>query len=344
MSDTTARADYAPTGTDASPGKFAIIKRTVKEFQEDNMTDWAAALTYYGLLSLFPALIALVSILGLFGDPQKTTQTITDMVTALGPDSAAETFKGPLESITSNRGAAGILFFVGLGTALWSASGYIGAFMRASNIIYETPEGRPFWKLRPLQILVTLVMILLLAAVLLGLVLSGPVVAAVADPLGDRLDRPDRVQDRQVAGHADRGHPHVRGAVPRRAEREAARLQVGHPGRGPGARRLDRRLGHVRVLRRQLRLLRQDLRRARRRGDPAHVDVADQRRAAAGDGAQRGARAGARARGGRPARRSRDPARAARRAEGAGDDLARPHRPRGFARAGARRSRPRAPR
>ena len=184
MSDTTARADYAPTGTDASPGKFAIIKRTVKEFQEDNMTDWAAALTYYGLLSLFPALIALVSILGLFGDPQKTTQTITDMVTALGPDSAAETFKGPLESITSNRGAAGILFFVGLGTALWSASGYIGAFMRASNIIYETPEGRPFWKLRPLQILVTLVMILLLAAVLLGLLLSGPVVAAVADPLG----------------------------------------------------------------------------------------------------------------------------------------------------------------
>ena len=184
MSDTTARADYAPTGTDPSPGKFAVLKRTVKEFQEDNMTDWAAALTYYGLLSLFPALIALVSILGLFGDPQKTTQTITDMVTALGPDSAAETFKGPLESITSNRGAAGILFFVGLGTALWSASGYVGAFMRASNIIYETPEGRPFWKLRPLQILVTLVMILLLAAVLLGLVLSGPVVAAVADPLG----------------------------------------------------------------------------------------------------------------------------------------------------------------
>ena len=184
MSDTTARADYAPTGTDASPGKFATLKRTVKEFQEDNMTDWAAALTYYGLLSLFPALIALVSILGLFGDPQKTTQTITDMVTALGPDSAAETFKGPLESITSNRGAAGILFFVGLGTALWSASGYIGAFMRASNIIYETPGGPA---------------VLEAAAaadprhardgpaarrVALGLVLSGPVVAAVADPLG----------------------------------------------------------------------------------------------------------------------------------------------------------------
>ena len=179
-----ARADYAPTGTDASTGRFAILKRTVKEFQEDNLSDWAAALTYYGLLSLFPALIALVSIIGLFGDPEKTTQTITDMVTQLGPQSAADTFAGPVESITSNRGAAGILFFVGLGLALWSASGYVGAFMRAANIVYETPEGRPFWKLRPLQLLVTLVMILLLAAVLLGLVLTGPVVSAVAGPLG----------------------------------------------------------------------------------------------------------------------------------------------------------------
>jgi len=179
-----ARADYAPAGTDASTGRFAILKRTVKEFQEDNLSDWAAALTYYGLLSLFPALIALVSILGLFGDPEKTTQTITDMVTQLGPQSAADTFAGPVESITTNRGAAGILFFVGLGLALWSASGYVGAFMRAANIVYETPEGRPFWKLRPLQLLVTLVMILLLAAVLLGLVLTGPVVSAVAGPLG----------------------------------------------------------------------------------------------------------------------------------------------------------------
>jgi membrane protein len=179
-----ARADYAPAGTDASTGRFAILKRTVKEFQEDNLSDWAAALTYYGLLSLFPALIALVSIIGLFGDPEKTTQTITDMVTQLGPKSAADTFAGPVESITANRGAAGILFFVGLGLSLWSASGYVGAFMRAANIVYETPEGRPFWKLRPLQLLVTLVMILLLAAVLLGLVLTGPVVSAVAGPLG----------------------------------------------------------------------------------------------------------------------------------------------------------------
>jgi membrane protein len=178
------RADYRPTGTDARPSAFATLKRTFTEFSEDNMSDWAAALTYYGLLSLFPALIALVSILGLFGDPAATTKTITQIVTKLGPSSAAQTFAGPVKSITSHRSAAGILFFVGLGTALWSASGYIGAFMRAANVIYETPEGRPFWKLRPLQILVTLVMIVLLAAVALGIVLTGPVVTAVAGPLG----------------------------------------------------------------------------------------------------------------------------------------------------------------
>ena len=145
------RADYAPEGTDERTGLWPTLKRTALEFQEDNMTDWAAALTYYGLLSLFPALIALVSILGLFGDPTETTQTITDVVTQIGPSSAAETFAGPIESITSNRSTAGILLVVGLATALWSASGYIGAFIRASNVIWETPEGRGFFKLRPLQ-------------------------------------------------------------------------------------------------------------------------------------------------------------------------------------------------
>jgi membrane protein len=178
------RADYRPVGADDRPSLFATVKRTVTEFSEDNMSDWAAALTYYGLLSLFPALIALVSIVGLVGDPASTTRTVTQIVTKLGPSSAADTFAGPIKSITSHRSAAGILLIVGLATALWSASSYVGAFMRAANVIYETPEGRPFWKLRPLQILVTLVMLLLLAAVALALVLTGPVVDAVAGPLG----------------------------------------------------------------------------------------------------------------------------------------------------------------
>lgn len=178
------RMDFRPTGTDARTSLFPTLKRTVLEFREDGMTDWAAALTYYGLLALFPALIALVSLVGLFGDPVTTTKKLTDIVTAIGPSSSADTFSGPIRSITSNRGAAGVLFFVGLGVALWSASGYVGAFMRASNIAYETPEGRPFWKLRPLQIVVTLAMVLLLALLALSLVLTGPVVDQIAGPLG----------------------------------------------------------------------------------------------------------------------------------------------------------------
>jgi membrane protein len=180
----TVRRDYAPQGVERDSSLWATLKRTATEFREDNLTDWAAALTYYGLLSLFPALIALVSLLGLFGDPKGTTESLTEIITSIGPESAAETFSGPIESLTENRGTAGLTFFLGLGVALWSASGYVGAFMRASNVIYETPEGRPFWKLRPLQIAVTLVMILLTVFLALGLVLTGPIVDAVAAPLG----------------------------------------------------------------------------------------------------------------------------------------------------------------
>jgi membrane protein len=179
-----ARRDYRPTGAEAKTGWFATLRRTATEFSEDNLTDWAAALTYYGLLSLFPALIALVSVVGVIGDPQSTTRTITDIVTRIGPESAAQTFSGPIQSITSNQSRAGIALVVGLLVALWSASGYVGAFMRASNVIYETPEGRPIWKLRPLQMLVTLAMVILLALVALGLVLTGPIVDAVAEPIG----------------------------------------------------------------------------------------------------------------------------------------------------------------
>jgi membrane protein len=160
------------------------LRRTLAEFRDDNLTDWAAALTYYGLLSLFPCLIALVSIVGLVGDPRGATQTITEIVTAIGPQSAAQTFAGPIESIAADQSTAGTAFVLGLAVALWSASGYVGAFIRASNVIYETREGRPFWKLRPLQIAVTLTMVLLGVMLVIGLVLTGPVVDAVAEPLG----------------------------------------------------------------------------------------------------------------------------------------------------------------
>ncbi|MGI8579016.1 MAG: YihY/virulence factor BrkB family protein [Solirubrobacteraceae bacterium] len=178
------RKDYKPTGAEQKTGLFATVKRTFTEFSEDNLTDWAAALTYYGLLSMFPALIAMVSVIGLVGDPATVTKTLTDIVMKVSPGSASQTLSGPIKSITSSSGTAGIMVIVGIAAALWSASGYVGAFMRASNVIYETPEGRGFLKLRPLQMLVTLVMIILLVLVALSLVLTGPVVKAVAGPLG----------------------------------------------------------------------------------------------------------------------------------------------------------------
>jgi membrane protein len=160
------------------------IKRTLSEFSEDNLTDSAAALTYYAILSIFPALLALVAIVGLVGDPQTVTKEMTTLVTSIGPASAAQTFKAPIEGLTKSSGTAGILLIVGIASALWTASGYVGAFMRASNVIYEVEEGRSIVKLRPLQMLVTLVLVVLLALVLVALVLTGPLASKVGSAAG----------------------------------------------------------------------------------------------------------------------------------------------------------------
>lgn len=182
--ETDRRRDYRPKGTDPRTSMLATLKRTFTETSQDNLTDWAAALTYYGVLAMFPALIALVSIVGLFGDPQSTTRTLTEVVNNLSPGTAGDTLRGPIESVTSNRAGSGVGLILGLAAALWSASGYVGAFMRAANVIYETPEGRPVWKLRPLQLVVTLIGVVLTALVLVSLVATGPVVNAIAGPLG----------------------------------------------------------------------------------------------------------------------------------------------------------------
>jgi membrane protein len=160
------------------------LKRTFTEFKEDELTDRAAALTYYGVLSIFPALIALVSIVGLVFDPARVTKALTDVVSSVGPASAVETFQGPIETITKSSRTAGIMLIVGIASALWTASGYVGAFMRASNVIYEVEEGRSIVKLRPLQMLVTLVLVLLLALVLVAVVLTGPLAEAVGSAVG----------------------------------------------------------------------------------------------------------------------------------------------------------------
>ena len=174
------RADYSPTGADPKATTGGTLKRTVKEFSEDNLTDWAAALTYYGILALFPALIGLVSIIGLLVDPK----TLTDALTTVVPGSAAHTLNPVIQQIAGSHRAAGFGLVLGLVGAVWSASGYVGAFTRAANVVYETPEGRKIWKLKPLQLLVTLIGILFAAVIVAMLVLSGPVVNAVGQALG----------------------------------------------------------------------------------------------------------------------------------------------------------------
>jgi membrane protein len=161
-----------------------LLKRTLKEFQDDNLTDWAAALTYYAVLALFPALLVLVALLGLVGQYPQTTNSLLDIVGKLGPSSAVDTFRKPIEGVVQSKGGAGALLGFGLLGALWSASGYIGAFFRASNIVWDIEEGRPVWKLLPLRVVVTLVGVLAVAVVLIGLVLTGPLAQAVGDVIG----------------------------------------------------------------------------------------------------------------------------------------------------------------
>ena len=124
---------------------WGALKRTVKEFQEDNLSDWAAALTYYAILAIFPALIVLVSILGLVG--QSATQPLIDNLGAVAPGPAKDIFTNAIKNLQGDQGAAGVLFIIGLPVALWSASSYVGAFMRASNTIYDVRRdgrsGRP---------------------------------------------------------------------------------------------------------------------------------------------------------------------------------------------------------
>lgn len=161
-----------------------VIKRTVSEFKDDNITDWAAALTYYGVLSLAPGLIVLVSLLGVFGQYPQTFNALLDIVRQVAPAGAVDQVAGPLERVVQAKAQAGGLLGFGLLTAIWSASNYIGAFIRANNVIYEVKEGRPFWKLRPLQIAITIFMVSLLSLLSVAIVVSGPIAEAIGNVVG----------------------------------------------------------------------------------------------------------------------------------------------------------------
>jgi membrane protein len=159
-----------------------VLKRTIKEFKQDNLTDWAAALTYYGVLSVFPMLLVLVSLLGLIG--QSATQPLIDNVGTVAPGAAKDIVTSAIQNLQKSQGAAGILFIVGLAGALWSASGYIAAFMRASNAIWDVEEGRPFWKTIPLRVGITLFTVVVLAVLALAVVLTGPLAKQVGNVVG----------------------------------------------------------------------------------------------------------------------------------------------------------------
>ena len=177
------REPDSPTELDKPSWKY-VVRKTAREFSKDQCTDLAAALTYYAVLALFPAAIALLSLVGLVGQGPQTVKTLLGILEQIGAGSATQTLGKTLTSLATAPRAAGFAFVIGLLSALWSASGYVGAFGRAMNRMYEVREGRPIWKLRPVQLVVTLISLILVALVAMALVLTGPAAKAVGDAIG----------------------------------------------------------------------------------------------------------------------------------------------------------------
>ncbi len=165
------------------PSLMYAMRKAVREFQSDECTDLAASLTYYAVLSIFPALVVMVSLLGVFGQGRRTVDALLDIAADVAPASSLDSLRPTIEQLV-NSPTAGFALVVGIVGALWSASGYVGAFGRAMNRIYEIEEGRPVWKLRPVQLLLTLVGLVMAAAVVFLLAISGPVARAIGDAIG----------------------------------------------------------------------------------------------------------------------------------------------------------------
>lgn len=160
-----------------------VLRKTIREFSSDQCTDIAASLTYYAVLSLFPCLIAIFSLLGVVGQGKAASDAVLGIIEQVAPGDTVDTIRGPIEQIAESPGA-GFALITGILLAIWSASGYVGAFSRAMNRIYEIEEGRPFWKLKPAQLLVTVITIVLLVIAAIILVVSGDVTKAIGDALG----------------------------------------------------------------------------------------------------------------------------------------------------------------
>jgi membrane protein len=181
----TNRSRYRPPDTPTELDRrswWEVVKRTAKEFNEDNLTDWAAALTYYSVLSLFPGLLVVISLLGLFG--QSTIDSVVSEIGGAAPDAVRDVLVNATTNLKNSQNTAGVLAIVGLAGGLWSASNYVGAFMRASNAVYDVPEGRPIWKTLPIRLGVTIVVAILLTASVLIVVLTGSLAQYVGDLVG----------------------------------------------------------------------------------------------------------------------------------------------------------------
>jgi membrane protein len=175
--------DEPASPTDIPAGGWRrILARSVQQFKADDVTDRAAALTYYGVLAIFPAVLVLISILGLVG--KSTTQKVLDNLHQVAPGGVNSFLRTVIEQVQGRSGAASIGAIVGLLLALWSASGYVGAFMRASNAIYDVAEGRPIWKTAPVRFGVTLLLVIMLVASAVMVVVTGPVASQVGHALG----------------------------------------------------------------------------------------------------------------------------------------------------------------
>lgn len=193
MAEAAPTKDHAPEPDDprkpesptdlTKPSALYVLRKTAREFGHDQCTDLAAALTYYAVLSLFPAVLVMVSLLGVFGQGRRTTDALLDIVSDVAPGSTVDTLRPTVQQLVESP-SAGFALVVGILTALWSASGYVGAFGRAMNRIYEVEEGRPVWKLRPLQLVLTFAALLGAALVAFMLAVSGPVAEAVGNAIG----------------------------------------------------------------------------------------------------------------------------------------------------------------
>ncbi|HEY6593444.1 MAG TPA: YihY/virulence factor BrkB family protein [Asanoa sp.] len=183
-------ATKTPPSPDAGPDNpteldrgswWTALKRTFQEFSNDNLSDWAAALTYYGVLSIFPGVLVLISVLGLLG--QGTTDRVQDTISEMAPSATRQIINGAIDQVQGSP-TAGAAAIIGLVVAFWSASGYIGAFMRASNAIYDVPEGRPVWKTLPIRLAVTAVVGVMLLASALIVVFTGNLATRAGEALG----------------------------------------------------------------------------------------------------------------------------------------------------------------